>query len=52
MYVRECGEAFVELEALVGLKSRRFYGLFDEGAGKYLGMCPAPRAGRTRQPRP
>ena len=40
MYVREYegpgGEAFAELEAGVGLKGRRFYGLFDEGAGKYL----------------
>ena len=39
MYVREYegpgGEAFAELEAGVGLKGRRFYGLFDEGAGKY-----------------
>ncbi len=29
MYVRECGEAVAEL------KGRRFYGLFDEGAGRY-----------------
>ena len=39
MYVREYGEpseeAFAELEAVVGLKGRRFYGVFDEGAGKY-----------------
>ena len=39
MYVREyegpCEEAFTELESLVGLKGRRFYGLFDEGAGRY-----------------
>ena len=39
MYVREYGEpseeAFPELEAVVGLKGSRFYGVFDEGAGKY-----------------
>ena len=39
MYVHECDkpgeEAFTELEAVVGLKGRRFYGVFDEGAGKY-----------------
>jgi hypothetical protein len=39
MYVREyekpSEEAFAELEAVVGLKGRRFYGLFDEDAGKY-----------------
>ena len=39
MYVREyeepCGEAFEKLEAVVRLKGRRFYGLFDEGAGRY-----------------
>ena len=39
MYVREyekpSEEAFTELEAVVGLKGRRFYGLFDEDAGKY-----------------
>ena len=39
MYVRECEkpdeEAFTELEAVVGLKGRRFYGVFDESAGKY-----------------
>ena len=39
MYVREyeepSGEAFEELEAVVGLKGRRFYGLYDEGAGRY-----------------
>ncbi len=40
MYVREHGkpseQAFTELEAVVGLKGRRFYGVFDEGAGQYL----------------
>ena len=39
MYVREyekpSEEGFTELEAVVGLKGRRFYGLFDEDAGKY-----------------
>ena len=39
MYVRECEkpdeEAFAELEAVVGLKGRRFYGVFDEDAGRY-----------------
>ena len=39
MYVREHEnpneEAFAELEVIVGLKGRRFYGVFDEGAGKY-----------------
>ena len=39
MYVREHGkpseQAFTELEAVVGLKGRRFYGVFDEGAGQY-----------------
>ena len=39
MYVREydhpSGEAFEELEAVVGLKGRRFYGMYDEGAGRY-----------------
>ncbi len=39
MYVREYGEpseeAFAELEAVVGLKGRRFYGVFDETAGRY-----------------
>ena len=39
MYVREyekpSEEAFAELEAVVGLKGRRFYGVFDEDAGKY-----------------
>ena len=39
MYVREydrpCAEAFEELEAIVGLKGRRFYGLFDEVEGRY-----------------
>ncbi len=39
MYVREyeepIGEAFEELEAVVGLKGRRFYGLFDEAKGRY-----------------
>ena len=39
MYVREFEkpdeEAFAELEAVVGLKGRRFYGVFDEGAGRY-----------------
>ena len=28
-------EAFVELEAVVGLRGRRFYGTYDEQAGKY-----------------
>ena len=39
MYVREHGgpgeDAFTELEAIVGLKGRRFYGVYDEGAGRY-----------------
>ena len=39
MYVREyeqpSEEAFAELEAAVGLKGRRFYGVFDEGAKKF-----------------
>ena len=39
MFVREyqepSGEAFEELEAVVGLKGRRFYGLYDEVAGRY-----------------
>ncbi len=39
MYVREFekpdAEAFAELEAIVGLKGRRFYGVFDEDAGRY-----------------
>ena len=39
MYVRDYEgpdeRAFTELEAVVGLKGRRFYGVFDEGAGKY-----------------
>ena len=37
MYVREyerpTEDAFAELEAVVGVKGRRFYGVFDEGAG-------------------
>ncbi len=39
MYAREhegpSEGAFAELEAVVGLKGRRFYGVFDEDAGKY-----------------
>ena len=39
MFVREyqepSGEAFEELEAVVGLKGRRFYGLYDEVKGRY-----------------
>ncbi len=39
MYVREFekpdAEAFAELEAVVGLKGRHFYGVFDENAGRY-----------------
>ena len=39
MYVREFGkpdeEAFAELEAIVGLAGRRFYGVFDEDGGRY-----------------
>ena len=39
MYVREYeepnGEAFEKLEEVVGLRGRRFYGLFDEAAGRY-----------------
>ena len=39
MYVREFERpdavAFAELEAIVGLKGRRFYGVFDEGGGRY-----------------
>ena len=56
MYVRECDkpgeEAFTELEAVVGLKGRRFYGGIRRGCGEVLGMCPAPRAGQPRQTRP
>ena len=56
MYVREFEkpdeEAFTELEAVVGLKGRRFYGVFDEDAVEVLGMCPAPRAGRPSQSGP
>lgn len=39
MYVRKSEkpseQAFAELEAVVGPKGRRLYGVFDEGAGKY-----------------
>ncbi len=39
MYVREFEKpdaaAFAELEAIVGLQGRRFYGVFDEDAGRY-----------------
>ena len=39
MYVRESEkpskQAFAELEAVVGVKGRRLYGVFDEGAGRY-----------------
>ena len=39
MYVREyerpTEDAFAELEAVVGVKGRRFYGVFDVGAGRY-----------------
>ena len=39
MYVREFGrpgaEAFAELEAVVGLRGRRFYGVFDPRSGRY-----------------
>ena len=39
MYVREFEkpdeEAFAELEAVVGLKGRRFYGVFDEDGRRY-----------------
>ena len=39
MYVRESAgpgpEAFAELEAVVGLRGRRFYGLFDARSGRY-----------------
>ena len=34
-YEKPSEEAFAELEAAVGLKGRRFYGVFDEGAKKY-----------------
>ena len=39
MYVREyerpTEDAFAELEAVVGVKGRRFYGVYDAGAGRY-----------------
>ena len=39
MYVRKSEkpseQAFAELEAVVGPKGRRLYGVFDEGAGRY-----------------
>ena len=34
-YDRPSEEAFAELESVVGLKGRRFYGVFNEGARKY-----------------
>ncbi|MYH41932.1 MAG: GyrI-like domain-containing protein [Chloroflexi bacterium] len=39
MYVRDVGspgaDAFAELEAAVGLRGRRFYGVFDPRSGRY-----------------
>lgn len=39
MYMRDFGspgaEAFAELEAAVGLRGRRFYGVFDPPSGRY-----------------
>ena len=39
MYVRDVGtpgaEAFAELEAVVGLRGRRFYGVFDARSSRY-----------------
>ena len=51
MYVREFEkpdeEAFAELEAVVGLKGRRFYGVFDEDAGRYW-ACVQRRPAHSR----
>ena len=48
MWVREyegpTGDAFTELEAVVGLKGRHFYGVFDVGAGRYW-ACVQRREG-------
>ena len=45
MYLREYekpgAEAFTELEAVVGRKGRRFYGVFDQDAGRYR-ACVRP----------
>lgn len=45
MYLREyekpSAEAFTELEAVVGRKGRRFYGVFDQDAGRYR-ACVRP----------
>ncbi|MXW30717.1 MAG: GyrI-like domain-containing protein [Chloroflexi bacterium] len=45
MYLREyekpSPEAFTELEAVVGRKGRRFYGVFDQDAGRYR-ACVRP----------
>ena len=38
------GDAFTELEAVVGLKGRHFYGVFDVGAGSYW-ACVQRREG-------
>ena len=39
MYVREyerpSEDAFTELEAVVGVKGRRFYGVYDKGSGRF-----------------
>ena len=52
MYVREFEkpdeEAFAELEAVVGLKGRRFYGVFDEMGGGTGHVSSA--ASKTTQP--
>ena len=48
MWVREYDgpseSAFAELEAIVGLKGRRFYGVYDEDAGRYW-ACAQRRVG-------
>ena len=48
MWVREyegpTGDAFTELEAVVGLRGRHFYGVFDVGAGRYW-ACVQRREG-------
>ena len=48
MWVREyegpTGDAFTELEAVVGLRGRHFYGVFDGHAGRYW-ACVQRREG-------
>ena len=48
MWVREyegpTGDAFAELEAVVGLRGRHFYGVFDGDAGRYW-ACVQRREG-------